>query len=148
MDRVAVTPAQSAFIRERVERFDLEAADGERRYLSALVRAHKALPLYSGWTETIAIHEDGVMVRWVTEEWPGAQELDDRTWVNLALVQGAARYPELRDLIPTRPDNALTCDSCQGAGRIPGLPDNLKQIICGCGGIGWLYPDTGTDIIK
>ena len=87
-------------------------------------------------------------MRWVTEEWPGVQELNDRTWVNLALVQGAERYPELKALIPVRPASALTCDTCKGAGRIPGLPDALKQVICSCGGIGWLHPDPGHDIIK
>src|SRR5580765_8576355 len=112
MDRVAVTPEEAAFIRERVRRFDQEASAGVR--LAESVRRHQALPLFVGWTETLAIREDGVLVRWVTEEWPGAQEFDDRTWVNLALVQGAVRYPELKGLVPRRPEGAETCPSCSG----------------------------------
>jgi hypothetical protein len=146
MHRVAVTPEQSAFIRARVERFDLEAPEGMRRFHSSFVRVHNALPLYSDWTRTFAIREDGVLVHWDTEEWPGIEEPSDRREVNLVLVQGAARYPELKGLIPARPDNALTCDSCQGSGHIPGLPEELKSVICKCGGIGWLHPETAKDV--
>ena len=143
MDRVSVTTDEAAFIRERVRRFDQEAPEGVRKHQADSVRRHQALPLFFGWTETLAIREDGVLVRWVTEDWPGAQEFDERTWVNLALVQGAARYPELKGLIPRRPEGAETCPSCSGAGTVPG---HSAKLICSCGGTGWLLPAAGPDI--
>ena len=137
MECVAVTPEVSAFIRERVQRFEQEAPEGVRKLNASGVREHEALPLCFGWTQTLAIRADGVLVRWTVEEWPGAQEFDARTWVNVALVQGAARYPELASLIPTRPPGAETCPRCRGQGVIPGAP---KGAICACGGTGWLPP--------
>ena len=145
MERVAVTPEVVAFIRERVRRFDEEAPEGVRRLNASAVREHEALPLVFGWTQTLAIRADGVLVRWTVEEWPGAQEFDERTWANLALVQGAARYPELTCLIPTRPPGAETCATCRGQGVIPGAP---KAVICRCGGTGWLPPLGPRDTIE
>src|SRR3954466_4252477 len=99
MPRVSVTAEEGAFIRERIDRFSLEGPENLQWQLPH-VRSHSALPIYVGWTETVAIQPDGTLVRWSTEgEWPGIRELEDETWVNLALVQGSARYPELKRLI-------------------------------------------------
>jgi hypothetical protein len=134
MTRVSVTTEETAFIRERIERFPIEGPPNLQWQLPHM-RAHTALPLYVGWTETAGIQPDGTLVRWSTEgEWPGVRELKEKTWVNLALVQGAARYPELKRLIPSRPDSAVTCDACKGVGRFPPMP----EIICECGGVGWV----------
>jgi hypothetical protein len=145
MERVAVTPEVSAFIRERVQRFEQEASEGVRGRNASAVREHEALPLFFGWTQTLAIRADGALVRWTVEEWPAAQEFDERTWVNVALVQGAARYPELASLIPTRPPDAETCPTCRGQGVIPGAP---SSVICTCGGTGWLPPLEPKDKIE
>jgi hypothetical protein len=137
MVRVAVTPREAAFILERVRRFEAEASEGVRKLNAAAVREHEALPLVFGWTQTLAIRADGTLVRWTVEEWPGAQEFSERTWANLALVQEAARYPELKALLPSRPPEAETCATCQGQGVIPGAPEG---VVCSCGGTGWLPP--------
>ena len=134
MVRIEVTAEEEVFIRERIERFSVEGPENLQWQLPH-IRLHGALPLYVGWTESAGIQPDGTLVRWSTEhEWAGARELDDRTWVNLALVQGADRYPPLRRLIPSRPKSARTCTACNGAGRFPQKPD----IICECGGVGWI----------
>ena len=138
MHRVPMTDRQSAFIRERVSQFEQEAPK-DFRWEIPHVREHAALPVFRGWTETLAIREDGSLVRWSTEgEWPGARELDEPTWVNLALVQAARLYPELKGLIPARPDDAETCVQCRGTGQVPDLSATLKAVICCCGGTGWL----------
>ena len=141
MPRVELTADLSDYIRERIERFADEASPGEVRFHARHIETHGALPLYSAWTATAGIRPDGELVSWITEDWPGAaDEFADPTWVNLALVQGARRYPALKDLIPPRPREAEVCDGCGGAGAIPDLPENLKNVICKCGGIGWLPP--------
>ncbi len=134
MPQVLVGTEEKEFIRERIERF-AEEAPVNLRWQAEHVRLNQALPLYIGWTETAGIRADGTLVRWVTEDVTNTQELADSTWVNLALVQGAARYPQLESLIPSRPQSAKTCDACDGAGRAPGQPPG---VICCCGGIGWL----------
>jgi hypothetical protein len=138
MHRVALTDRETAFIRERVDRFESEAPDDWKWELPYVLK-YGALPVFRGWTETLAIREDGSLVRWSTEaEWPGAREFGERTWVNLALVQAARLYPELQGLVPPRPNDADTCPQCRGSGQIAGLKEALKSVICGCGGTGWL----------
>ena len=133
--RRPVTPEESAFIQERVERFAAEAPE-ELLWQEPHVRAHGALPLYVGWTETVGIRPDGEMVRWSTEDWPGAVELDDANWYKIGLVLGARRYPILQRLVPDRPAGARDCDLCKGSGRFPLQP----EIVCQCGGVGWVDP--------
>jgi hypothetical protein len=129
--------ADAEFIRERIRRFVVEAPS-ELQWQAPYVEEHDALPLYLGWTETLAIRPDGTLVCWSTEgEWSGAREVDDPILVNLALVEGAAHYPRLRPLIPTKPASATTCDSCQGRGTLA-LGAELSNVICKCGGTGWL----------
>ena len=141
MPRVELTADLSAYIRERIERFADEASPKEVQFHALHIKAHGALPLYSAWTATAGIRPDGELVSWVTEDWTeGVDEFADPSWVNLALVQGARRYPPLKDAIPARPEGATSCDGCGGAGVIPDLPENLKNVICRCGGIGWLPP--------
>jgi len=142
MPRVAVSPSESAFIRERVARF-AEEAPPELCWERDHVQEHQALPLYLGWTETLAIREDGTLVSWTTEEWPGAREFAADNWINIALVHGAKRYPELRGLIPQRPGTAATCDGCNGSGIVNGLPAGTN-LLCKCAGLGWLPRATAT----
>jgi hypothetical protein len=138
MPQVAVTPEEAALLLERIARFENEASP-QLLWQLPFVREHQALPLYVAWTETTGIRADGTLIRWVTEDgWGDGRELGVIPWVNLALVQGAKRYPELRRLIPDRPKEARTCDQCNGSGTIPGLSEKYANLICKCGGIGWL----------
>jgi hypothetical protein len=134
MTRVSVTIEQQAFIQERVDRCAEEAPE-ELQWQLPHVRAHGALPLYVGWTETAAIRPDSEMLRWSTEgDWAGTRELEQVHWVTMALVRGAERYPSLRALMPSRPESARHCVACKGTGRFPLGP----EIICECAGVGWM----------
>jgi hypothetical protein len=132
--RVAVTPQHSAFIAGRIACL-AEEAPTSQRWLK-FMEVHQVLPLCSGWTWTLGIKPDGTLVRIPTEgEWSEtSQEFPDRTAANVALMEGAARYPELRDLIPSRPEDAEPCPTCGGTGELP------PPIRCICGGLGWLPP--------
>ena len=60
---------------------------------------------------------------------------------NLVLFQGAKKYPELSELVPSRPPDAEDCSHCNGTGiepmnEKPGLDE--ERIVCYCGGLGWL----------
>ncbi len=62
----------------------------------------------------------------------------DRSNVLMALVWGARRYPELLELIPTRPTDAVDC-FC----RTSPIFAEGKLLCSECGALGWL-PAEGT----
>ncbi|MDB5335084.1 MAG: hypothetical protein JWN70_703 [Planctomycetaceae bacterium] len=112
---------------------------GETPELRGAARRNGALPLFRDMGGCYAIRPDGTLVSWSWDE-PDqvCVEKDARIW-NIALFAGSERWVELASLIPSRPVNAKVCDSCDGTGRLKGLPDELAQRIrCYCGGIGWL----------
>ena len=127
-------------MRETIERRIQEfLADSDPRFdwVKAAVRKHGFLPLYLGWVAAIGLRSDGSFVRWDHEDdREVVKPLSDRYLERMALCQGAKKYPELASLIPRRPAQAQDCESCKGTGQIAGLP----QIICGCGGLGWILP--------
>jgi hypothetical protein len=138
MPKVEIPPAISAFIRERIVNFERTARPEDVDEIDN-VKKHGGLPLFRGWTETLAIRPDGTLIKWPTEEWPGAKEFGDPVWAKIALTQGAQIYPELRALIPARPASAVTCEQCQGSGDPFTHNQSLRgKIICSCGGVGWL----------
>lgn len=120
--------AEADFIRDRIHNFELEAPEN-LQWQTPHVRNNQALPLYVGWTETLGIRADGVMVRWSTEdEWPGCRE--SSPWLKQLHC-----YPDLQGLHPKRPSDAMTCDTCHGTGRLD-LPPELSNVRCKCAGLG------------
>lgn len=123
-------------IETRIAEF-LAAGDPKLKWVRPAVRRHAFLPLYVGWIATLGIRPDGSFVRWDHEDDDGSvKPLSDAYLQRLAICEGAKMYPELHALRPERPANAVTCDRCGGTGQIRGVP----QIICECGGVGWLIP--------
>jgi hypothetical protein len=124
-------------IERRIDEF-LRNDDRRRDWIKAAVRTHQFLPLYLGWLAVLGIRPDGSLVRWDHEDAPEiVSPLSDPYWQRMALCQGSKRYPELSTLIPQRPMAARVCDSCAGTGTIEKVP---SEIICQCGGLGWIIP--------
>ncbi len=98
---------------------------------------HAALPLYRGWTCTIAICTDGRILAWESDFGEIMSEPVEDIFIRTSLFRAASVHPEMCSLMPRRSDNAATCDMCAGTGIIQyrELPANL---ICQCGGVGWL----------
>ncbi|CAN5856250.1 hypothetical protein BH20ACI4_BH20ACI4_24210 [soil metagenome] len=69
-------------------------------------------------------------------------ETNQRT-INGILNQGIKKYPELKELMPIRSANDIDCPSCNGTGIDPIAKElNLiDNIICWCGGLGWIPKD-------
>jgi hypothetical protein len=130
---IAVAAELAKFIEAQIAAFSIEASEYVRDQAPA-VSEFCALPLYYGWTATIAIRPDGQVIQWSTDgEFEGCQPVGDRIWVLLALVSGSKRYPELKVLLPIREPEAVDC-ACR---EHPILTSG--NIGCGeCGGIGWL----------
>jgi hypothetical protein len=95
------------------------------------VAAFGALPLYSDPGGCIALRPDGRVVQVFWRKPEASFQDAPPSWRTVALVSGAARYPELRELLPKRPEQAPDCPNCV-AGR---LEDGS---ICGvCFGLGF-----------
>lgn len=63
---------------------------------------------------------------------------------SLVLCQGAKRFPDLAELMPIRPNDAVDCKQCEGTGIEPlnkKLGYETEVIVCWCGGLGWLPKD-------
>jgi hypothetical protein len=126
----------SRAIEARIAEF-LAADDSKLEWVKPAVRQHGFLPLYVGWVAALGLRPDGSLVRWDHEaDRASVRPLRDAYWQRMAICQGAKRYPELRALLPKRPASAQTCSACSGSGQVSGAP----QIICECGGIGWIIP--------
>lgn len=103
-----------------------------------LARRFQALPLYLDFMGFFGLRRDGSLT-FVPWEPPFELQPVDARMRHVALVQGAARYPELECLRPVRQSDDVVCPSCGGYGR-PGVDgkDISDKIVCECGGSGWL----------
>jgi hypothetical protein len=100
---------------------------------SKAARVADALPVYTGVGSTLLISESGEILSYDDEQ-ESVRPESDEVWRSIALVSAARRYPELRALLPARPEGAPECDQCAGTGSV-------KRFACGrCGGLGWLGP--------
>jgi hypothetical protein len=79
------------------------------------------------------------------------QDEHDERIRNMVYLQASLKYPVMIPLVPNRPRDAITCLSCDGSGTIL-LRGAFRNIICFCGGLGWLpasykgrQPVTGID---
>ncbi len=122
-------------IPDRISEF-LSQEDGNLHWLRPAVAKHRFLPLYVGWLSTLGITCDGVIVRIDTE--PSSQPTPEKSpfYQRMAIMEGAKKYPEFRNCLPQRPQNAVVCRQCNGVGTVAGAPD----LICECAGFGWQVP--------
>lgn len=125
MSRLGITFEMAMWIADRIRRLSPH---------DPAVAAAGALPLYADIGGIIAIRPDGTFVEWSHDsDGRGAHPVEDPTWVLLALVAGARRYPEFRPLLPSRGPGAVACDCWEIPGCVSGV------FSCGrCGGLGWL----------
>jgi len=97
------------------------------------------LPLLLEMGGCVGIRPNGEFFSLVWDEpYELISESDTRV-CNIALFEGAKRYPGIMELIPPRPENARECEYCNGSGTVIDLPPDLAQNIrCYCGGLGWV----------
>jgi hypothetical protein len=129
--------SMSRAIEIRIAEF-LAGDDSRLDWVKPAVRQHGFLPLYIGWVAALGVRSDGSFVRLDHEDdRASVKPLRDAHLQRMAICQGAKKYPELHALLPERPASAQTCSVCGGSGQISGAP----QLICECGGIGWIVLD-------
>ena len=96
------------------------------------------LPLTCDWAGCHALRPDGVIIVFQTEYPDDWRIEEDPRLQNMAIFQGSLKYPELKELVPSKPANAQPCKECGRTGIHPiNAQIEVKCILCYCGGLGW-----------
>lgn len=117
----------------------LVAGPSEPAAAHEVASRHRVLPLFNDFMGCWALEMDGQLVfcAWEAPETmaPVSDRAVDGTGAHVALALGSTRFPALAAIRPVRPADAVPCTTCDGAGRLAGVPAN---VVCACGGLGWL----------
>jgi len=97
-----------------------------------------ALPLTLDMGGCLAIRADGEIISFLWDEPHDVKIERDPRRRNIALYQGSLKYPELAPLVPSRPTDAKPCGNCAGIAAI--RAQGIDNVVCACGGLGWLPP--------
>jgi hypothetical protein len=139
-DKPSLLPKRIMILKEQIQlRIDelIASTDPDPADLRRMARLMKALPIYADMGGCIALRTDGsfVFLDWETEK---TSEEFDQQFKIVALVNGSEKYPELKVLLPARPEGANDCEDCNGIGRPIIEGQVFKQAFCGkCWGLGW-----------
>lgn len=104
-----------------------------------LAESHGFVPLMADIGGVCGLMPDGSIVEMGWDD-AAPRRVAKNSLRDQALLSAAARYPELRELIPSRLPDAAECPGCRGTG-IPPLASSAPNLICYCGGLGWIPPD-------
>lgn len=117
----------------------LASEDEGTAWVRKAVREHVFLPVHVGWVAALGIRPDGTVVRWEHEDRPGEAPRAEANpyWQRFVVAEGARKYPALGVLVPARPDHARDCSACGGTGELARTNDGV-ELLCQCGGLGWL----------
>ncbi len=117
----------------------LSATQDTSHLLEAWAVRHHVLPLMGDIMGCWALTTSAELVFF---SWDQPEQLDiveglahEKALLNAALAHGSRRYPRLSAMLPSRPQDAVTCTTCDGSGKIPNVPEN---VVCLCAGLGWL----------
>ena len=124
--------ALSALLRERIAAQVVVA--GLEGWPANSVTRQGLLLLHLDGVWVYGISADGVVLAVDVDD--TQQRLETALHAVNAIAQAARTFPELRELLPERPGNALACSFCKGTG------DAGESVACGCEGLGWRLPTT------
>lgn len=110
----------------------------QQPYLLGFVEHHQVLPLLVDWNGFFGLRPNGDILLILHDDRPVEVELvEDSRIRRIALSQGTKKYAWVGELIPSRPSDAVACSGCGGSGQII-IGGIVTEIICYCGGLGWL----------
>jgi len=130
-------------------------ADGVRRALQgyiesstdepevlAIAKTHHALPLWRDMGGVLYLQPDGHIIA-STWDVPGrvkpvADIRPHRDMLHAARAKAGRKYPEIQGLTPEKGPGAVPCRSSDGHGNLLGMSIQPGDVLCGCGGLGWL----------
>lgn len=130
VDALTIEKIWDRFAKESRPPFLVQMEDGE----------FTAIDLYGGPGGGHILRSDGVIAKWEFEAFETPEEYKiepDPDWCIGAIAIASERIPELRAVLPVRPEGTRDCDDCGGHGftDLPGAP---KFVLChSCWGLGW-----------
>ncbi len=100
------------------------------------------VPVYADMGGVLVVRSDGVVL--LIESNRGVvEEVREERWILVARQEAALKYPELKGLMPVRPEGATDCQECAGHGSVNPFKKVEQDIRCGvCCGMGWLKVPT------
>ena len=143
------TDAQIALLGHLIDEAMSDEAAVLRRWslptIAPFVRARAEagqLLLVRDWTEDVVLSSNGDVIVIDTEGAQPARLATDRER-RISLFRSIEMYPELLSFLPERPSEAIQCSGCAGTGIPVARFANpaLRQIVCRCGGSGWITPE-------
>ncbi len=137
---------------ERIQRrIDEIIADSKARFahpsgadFHEIAATQNAQPIFSHMSGYIAIRPDGSFVFWDGASTNFENEIE-MVFQTIALISGSEKYPELKELIPKRTDDAKPCLDCKETGKAFLLGQHWDVIICWkCLGLGWVNEEVAS----
>ena len=110
----------------------VSTADALHPELATLAARYRLIPLYLDWMGFIGLRTDGelLFVGWDPPHDP--EIVREAYFRRVGLVAGAERYPSLAFLLPERPANALSCETCGGTGCLRCMGSECWTISAAC----------------
>ena len=126
------TPELAVRVATRLQAI-LDAPQSHSPWVVETARRTGGLPVYGDLGGTITLTPQGEVLMY-DEESETVTAVTERMWQDVALASLAKWYPDLQDLLPTRPEAALGCPNCSGSGW---MMDG--RLFCRlCRGLGWI----------
>ena len=105
-------------------------------------RARGQLPVYSDWVGVFTIDRTGRSFFAEYSDLRDQIDVVDPKDQHVVRWLASERHAELSHLTPIRRAEDRTCSGCSGSGRPSYSPPGADNLICECGGAGWLPVDS------
>jgi len=115
---------------------DGQLADGNK--LSSWAAHQQALPALFDMGGFFALRTDGVVL---SASWdaPDTVRVEDDPRIRSMVFYFASQlHPSLSELKPKRGSTGVDCEHCGGTGRFRFNDEVVHDVVCYCGGLGWL----------
>src|SRR5262245_2715385 len=129
IDEFVSSPEPSPFTGEKFsDQWDL------RKIVSEL----NVLPITPDWFSYWGIRPNGEVISFNVEQPYDEKIITNQKVINVVFYDAARKSSELKELMPVRNEEAITCPGCDGAGILKEFADNeflANFISCNCGGL-------------
>jgi hypothetical protein len=124
---------------DEIRRTQLARFDRINPPVAAWLRESGGIYLYGTIGSEAILLPSGAVRMSRADQWPESDVQTEREATTeeriAALVLGAEKWPQIAELLPARPTDAVDCSACRGAGMIP----RPGGVICSkCHGLGWV----------
>jgi hypothetical protein len=106
--------------------------------LRKIAKEANILPLYVSMSGFYAVNDKGELLTFTFDRLAEPIIESDKRISNTVFFHGSQTYPELIPLVPIKPVDGRECPYCFGTGIAPNQPPRVNNLVCYCGGLGWI----------